>query len=266
MFRKKTNSKTRDRGAVIVEFAIIAPILVLLFQGTVEFGLMWRESSNLANAVSQSTRSMAALGGNGYADHEGMLSLRTALGSNSRLAFDDGDYFLVYDASGTPEQAELNKKECELPEGSTANTYIFKERCSRFPAYIAPAERNDANEPRQECPNEVLPENDRPFGWFLGSFANNENNNELLLVGSNNCSAAQQANGINVAYTPCKRIWALSKVQNINFQQRAKIGLEIQGSYKSLTGLFGGLKVKQNAVYQIVPCDVKDSLPGGACS
>lgn len=262
----KKNRK-RERGAVIVEFAIVVPILVLLFQGTVEFGLMWRESSNLAGAVSQSTRSMAALGGNGYSDKEGVLALRTSLGSNSRVAFDDDDYIIVYDATGSPAQAAINKQPCDIASNSNANDLLTYQKCTRYPAYYRrSAPRNDADEPQQECPDEIIPESDRPFGWYLGNYAEEDDSNRLLTMGADDCGVATSLFGKTIIYSPCKRIWAISGMQNLDFANRAKIGVEIQGTYKSLTGLFGGVKIKQSAVYQVVPCDVKDSLPGGACS
>ena len=54
-------TKKRERGAVIVEFALLLPILVLLVFGTIEFGRGYHSRSTLAHAARQSVR-VAALG------------------------------------------------------------------------------------------------------------------------------------------------------------------------------------------------------------
>lgn len=56
-----------DRGAVMVEFALIVPILVTLFVGIVQFGLAWNTSISIESAAREGARA-AALGNDGTVD------------------------------------------------------------------------------------------------------------------------------------------------------------------------------------------------------
>ncbi|MEL7208023.1 MAG: TadE/TadG family type IV pilus assembly protein, partial [Actinomycetota bacterium] len=45
-----------DRGATLVEFALVLPLLALLAFGTVEFGLAWRDSMTISNSLRSGAR------------------------------------------------------------------------------------------------------------------------------------------------------------------------------------------------------------------
>jgi len=45
-----------QKGAAIVEFAIVLPLLVLLFMGICEFGLLWYDSQVIINASREGAR------------------------------------------------------------------------------------------------------------------------------------------------------------------------------------------------------------------
>lgn len=51
--------KGKERGAVAVEFAIIAPILVLLLMGIIEYGRAYNAQVSLTNAAREGVRVMA---------------------------------------------------------------------------------------------------------------------------------------------------------------------------------------------------------------
>ncbi|MDQ0677556.1 Flp pilus assembly protein TadG [Arthrobacter pascens] len=51
--------RTSERGAVAVEFALLAPILIMLFLGIMEFGRAYNVQMSLTNAARESVRSMA---------------------------------------------------------------------------------------------------------------------------------------------------------------------------------------------------------------
>lgn len=51
-----------QRGAAIVEFAIVLPLLVLLFIGICEFGLLWYNSQVIINASREGARAGIARG------------------------------------------------------------------------------------------------------------------------------------------------------------------------------------------------------------
>ena len=52
-------SRAAERGAVAVEFAILAPVLVMLLLGIMEFGRAYNVQTSLTNAARESVRSMA---------------------------------------------------------------------------------------------------------------------------------------------------------------------------------------------------------------
>lgn len=52
----------RDRGAAAVEFAIVAPVLIMLIFGSIEFGLAVQARTMIENAAREGVR-VASLGG-----------------------------------------------------------------------------------------------------------------------------------------------------------------------------------------------------------
>ncbi|MDO9377766.1 MAG: TadE/TadG family type IV pilus assembly protein [Nocardioidaceae bacterium] len=54
------SSSTRDRGAAAVEFALIAPILMMMVLGIVEFGSLYKTNITMTNAAMTAARSFAA--------------------------------------------------------------------------------------------------------------------------------------------------------------------------------------------------------------
>lgn len=52
-------TKTPERGAVAVEFALLAPILIMLLLGIMEFGRVYNVQMSLTNAAREGVRSMA---------------------------------------------------------------------------------------------------------------------------------------------------------------------------------------------------------------
>lgn len=52
-------SRKSERGAVAVEFALLAPILIMIMLGVMEFGRAYNAQVTLTNAARESARSMA---------------------------------------------------------------------------------------------------------------------------------------------------------------------------------------------------------------
>jgi len=52
-------SKTPERGAVAVEFAILAPVLIMILLGIMEFGRAYQVQTTLSNAAREGVRVMA---------------------------------------------------------------------------------------------------------------------------------------------------------------------------------------------------------------
>jgi hypothetical protein len=91
-----------DQGAVLVEFGLFAPLLVVLGMGLLEFGLAFHE----ANVVRTATRAAARAGSNTFAgggndaeaDFNVLLSLKAGLNS---LDSDEVVRIVVYEATGS---------------------------------------------------------------------------------------------------------------------------------------------------------------------
>jgi Flp pilus assembly protein TadG len=52
-------SRTSERGAVAVEFAILAPVLIMILMGIMEFGRAYNAQVSLTNAAREGVRVMA---------------------------------------------------------------------------------------------------------------------------------------------------------------------------------------------------------------
>jgi hypothetical protein len=87
-----------ERGAVLVEFAIIAPLIMLLFTGILEFGLAWRNVSVTTNSVRAGARTAASVGNQRAADFEILHTLGAGLGD---LEFAAVDRVVVYRSTTT---------------------------------------------------------------------------------------------------------------------------------------------------------------------
>lgn len=85
-----------DRGLVVVEVAIILPLLALLISGIVEFGMAWRDSLTVSSATRSAARVVSNLGSNRLSDYEALLTLDAALQGLS-TSYVEG--VLIYDAS-----------------------------------------------------------------------------------------------------------------------------------------------------------------------
>lgn len=66
-----------ERGAAAIEFALLLPVLLLLFFGIVQFGLLFSVHSTMQNASREAARAVALLGDD---DSGGELSAEDALG------------------------------------------------------------------------------------------------------------------------------------------------------------------------------------------
>jgi hypothetical protein len=100
---------TGDEGAVLVEFALFAPVLMLLAMGLLEFGIIWRDKSTVHTA----TRAGARAGSNSFvgggqhqdADFNTLLAVKAGL---AQIPADDIVRVVIYSASssdGAPSEA-----------------------------------------------------------------------------------------------------------------------------------------------------------------
>ena len=69
----------RERGAVMVEMALILPLLLLLIVGSIEFGLLFHERLTIASAASSAARTGATMGTRDEADFAILQALEAGL-------------------------------------------------------------------------------------------------------------------------------------------------------------------------------------------
>lgn len=67
-----TSDDRSDRGAAMVEFAILAPLLVMLVIGMLEFGLLFKDSLTANSASREAARIIVAAGDHVSADQWGL--------------------------------------------------------------------------------------------------------------------------------------------------------------------------------------------------
>lgn len=95
-----------ERGATLVEFAIIAPLLVLLFIGTMEVGLAFYDFLTVGSATREGSRVAAFLGDDPNADCSIAQTVHAELGSLS-LRMDEIQIYRAKD-DGTPDIFKTN--------------------------------------------------------------------------------------------------------------------------------------------------------------
>jgi len=69
----------RERGAALVEMAVVLPLLILLIFGIIEFGLLFRERLTIASAASSAARTGATMGTRPEADLAILQALEAGL-------------------------------------------------------------------------------------------------------------------------------------------------------------------------------------------
>ena len=69
----------RDRGATLIEFALVVPLLLLLAFGTAEMGLAWVTNNRVEGSTSTAARIGASSGSLAEADQNVLQSLRASL-------------------------------------------------------------------------------------------------------------------------------------------------------------------------------------------
>jgi hypothetical protein len=101
MIRSSSIRRCRDdRGAVLAEFALFAPLLAVLAMGLLEFGLLFRQANTLRTATRAAARAgtntFAGGGDNAEADWNVLLSIKAGVAS---IDSDEIVKIVVYRAS-----------------------------------------------------------------------------------------------------------------------------------------------------------------------
>lgn len=77
-----------DRGASLLEVALVAPLLLTLFLGVVEFGFAWRDVNAIERSLQTAARVGASASTTRFADYDTLRALDSALGDLSGAEVD----------------------------------------------------------------------------------------------------------------------------------------------------------------------------------
>lgn len=91
-----------EEGAVIVEFALMAPLLVVLMLGIVEYGSILRNETTIAGAVRNSARVAAQYKDDALSDKNTLISLNASLGSAQRITINRVVIYRSTSTDGAP--------------------------------------------------------------------------------------------------------------------------------------------------------------------
>lgn len=112
----------RERGASLVEMAIVVPLLLLLLFGIIEFGVMFRHRLTVANATQAAGRVGSALGTDENTDYEILNALSQGLDTLAS-GVDSVKYVAIFEADGNGNPIGG----CSLPGGGgRCNVYAYQ--------------------------------------------------------------------------------------------------------------------------------------------
>lgn len=128
--RNSTTPPKRQRGAALVEMAMVLPLLIMLAFGMVETGMGWRNAITVTSAARQGARVTSHLGQEPRSDQEGVLAVQAVMGAD----LDNVELVVIYNANGSG----------ALPPAClTASRNAGGVQCNRYtPAMIANANVN----------------------------------------------------------------------------------------------------------------------------
>jgi hypothetical protein len=97
MRRSRARARARERGAALVEAALVTPVFFLFLTGIFEFGLLYRDSLTTNNAAHQGARAASVTGDRPEAD---FLVLRSIEHGIEAMGMDKLDFVVVFRADG----------------------------------------------------------------------------------------------------------------------------------------------------------------------
>ena len=110
-----------ERGAVLVEFAMVLTFLLTIGFGVYEFGFAWRSSASATSSVRSAARTVSSLGVSREADFQALSSLRADLEANDLLG--TVELVVVYRSSTATNGAVPATCTTNSPTGSLCNIY-----------------------------------------------------------------------------------------------------------------------------------------------
>jgi hypothetical protein len=78
-WRRRRRDGNRDRGAALIEAAIVLPLVLLLAMAVLEFGFAWRDANQVERSLQNAGRVVSNLGRSRYADYEALRTINSQL-------------------------------------------------------------------------------------------------------------------------------------------------------------------------------------------
>ena len=108
-----------ERGAALVEMVLIVPVLLTLALGVAEFGLGWKDSLTISNAMRAGARVGSAAANGRTADYEVLQAIEAAMSSIPKNAIEQ---IVIYEANGPDGDIPID---CAAgTPGPTCNVYV----------------------------------------------------------------------------------------------------------------------------------------------
>lgn len=165
---RRTRNSRRSRGAILAEFLLIIPIIILFAFGAIEIGSAYRDRLTVSTALRTGTRVAANAGNDGSADWQSVAALRDAI---SEIPTANIDRMVIFkaNADGTPADVRCFENSATMAGGVTGacNVYTGASLASATAAgFTADSDGScGSNADKMWCPLGRVPELDMLGVW-----------------------------------------------------------------------------------------------------
>jgi hypothetical protein len=123
--RRSRDAGRRERGATLLEFALVVPLLLLLAFGTAEMGLAWTAHNRVEGAASTAARVASSAGADPNADVSILVALRASLPAESLTNLERVIIFKPTNADGGVPSGclHLSSPSSQVGVSNSCNTY-----------------------------------------------------------------------------------------------------------------------------------------------
>ncbi len=115
------DKRRSERGAALVEAAIVAPLFLLLIFGIFEFGFLVRNSLVLSNATADAARAAAVAGSSPESDYRVLRAFEHGIQS---AGLENLEVLVIYHADGPNDTIPATCFELPVPLNSECNVYV----------------------------------------------------------------------------------------------------------------------------------------------
>lgn len=120
-----------ERGSIIVELAIVVPLLMTLLLGMFEITMAWRVTQTMVQGTRTAARTATQLGDNDKADQAALKAIEASFGDDSENIIRVVIWEVPQDASGFPTVAEVPAA-CQNAGGGATPVSPPSENCNVY--------------------------------------------------------------------------------------------------------------------------------------